>query len=65
MQKKVLGYRILKAIWKAIVEGNLSKLKVLYQKLMQTGLEVKTAPLNKYGWTALHAACYFGRLDIV
>ena len=24
-----------------------------------------TAPLNKYGWTALHAACYFGHIDIV
>lgn len=22
-------------------------------------------PLNKYGWTSLHAACYFGHLDIV
>ena len=21
--------------------------------------------INKFGWTALHAACYFGRLDIV
>ena len=23
------------------------------------------SPLNKYGWTALHTACYFGHLDIV
>ncbi len=22
-------------------------------------------PLNKYGWTALHAACYYGGLEIV
>lgn len=22
-------------------------------------------PLNKYGWTALHAACYFGHIKIV
>lgn len=22
-------------------------------------------PLNKYGWTALHAACYFGHLNLV
>eukprot|EP00347_Sterkiella_histriomuscorum_P022351 403330787 len=22
-------------------------------------------PLNKYGWTALHSACYFGHLEIV
>ena len=23
------------------------------------------SPLNKYGWTALHAACYFGHMDLV
>ena len=23
------------------------------------------AVLNKHGWTALHAACYFARLDVV
>ena len=23
------------------------------------------SPLNKYGWTALHAACYYGRVSAV
>jgi Ankyrin repeats (many copies) len=26
---------------------------------------IKSLPLNKYGWTALHAACYFGHLDLI
>ncbi len=29
------------------------------------GQELSNARLNKFGWTALHAACYFGRLEIV
>ena len=63
--KPVSATRILKAIWKSIIEGNLVKLKMLQQKLALTGKDIKTARLNKYGWTALHAACYFGRLPIV
>ena len=29
------------------------------------GLCLVEKSLNKYGWTPLHTACYFGQIDIV
>ena len=29
------------------------------------GLCLKEQSINKYGWTPLHTACYFGQVDIV
>ena len=29
------------------------------------GKKLVNVPLNKYGWTALHAACYYGHINIV
>jgi ankyrin repeat protein len=26
---------------------------------------LRSLPLNKFGWTALNAACYFGQLEII
>jgi len=45
--------------------GDLSRLKNIQDKFIARGHHLSTAKLNKFGWTPLHAACYFGRLDIV
>ncbi|CDW89562.1 ankyrin [Stylonychia lemnae] len=57
--------RIIKRIWRSIMEGNLNKLKSLQDQLLYHGQELSNARINKFGWTPLHAACYFGRLSIV
>ena len=57
--------RQLKRVWKSILVGDLSKLKSLQTKLSDAGQDLATSKINKFGWTPLHAACYFGRLEIV
>jgi ankyrin repeat protein len=45
-----------------------------FSKFMELSLKISerygeralsTFTLNKHGWTALHAACYFGRVEMV
>eukprot|EP00347_Sterkiella_histriomuscorum_P014689 403359924 len=57
--------RILKRVWKVILVGDLDRLKKLHYKLIGGGQELSNAKINKFGWTPLHAACYFGKLEIV
>jgi len=47
-------------LWKSIVKGDLEKVN----RIMESVPDVD-AHLNKYGWTPLHAACFFGKIDIV
>ncbi|TNV78894.1 hypothetical protein FGO68_gene8737 [Halteria grandinella] len=67
--------RILRALPSAIIEGDLEKVKKLADQLekhvikgeddQSSGNLLSSAPINKFGWTSLHAACYYGKLDIV
>ena len=63
-----------KRVWRSIIEGDLDKIKELLKQktylisvTKQNTEENTKFPLilNKFGWTALHAACYFGKEEIV
>ena len=57
--------KLLKGAWRAILMGDLERLRKIQDKLIVKGQQLSSLRLNKFGWTPLHAACYFGRLDIV
>ena len=44
------------------MKGDLQQVQLLSDTY---GIGVFEQPLNKYGWTALHAASYFGQIEIV
>lgn len=58
---------LLKRMWAGILAGDLTyvrKTSTVISEDYGSDVLCKT-PLNKHGWTALHAACYFAKLDIV
>jgi ankyrin repeat protein len=55
----------LKLLWLSIMSGDLLRMKEIGKTLIKAGGSLSSASLNKYDWTPLHAACYFGRLEIV
>jgi len=58
---------LLKRMWAGILAGDLIYVRKTSAVISEHyGSDVLcTTPLNKHGWTALHAACYFAKLDIV
>ena len=58
---------IQKSIWRAILLEDLEKFKFIAKELekLEGNLRISDIQINKYGWTSLHAACYFGSLDLV
>ena len=57
-EKKI---RILaKLTWTTIIEGDLGKLQQIGKHLDLLNSGFSKIKINKYGWTPLHAACYFG-----
>jgi len=58
---------LLKRMWAGILAGDLAFVRQTSTVISEDyGSDILcTTPLNKHGWTALHAACYFARLDIV
>lgn len=58
---------LLKRVWASIMAGDITHLRKLTSVICEEyGTDILCeAHLNKHGWTALHAASYFGRLEIV
>ena len=55
----------MKKAWAYIFAGDLSELKEIVKEVNEIRKDFAKLSLNKYGWTPLHAACYFGKTDIV
>ena len=52
-----------KFLWKAIQDGDMEMLQ--FYLTNNPDVYIKTFSLNRYGWNALHAACYFGHSHLV
>lgn len=59
--------QLLKRLWTTILMGDEDRFISTCTRITADYGERKLSesPLNKFGWTALHAACYYGRLSFV
>jgi len=58
---------LLKRLWTIVILGDFDLFVSTCQKItLEFGVSnISVGHLNKFGWTALHSACYYGRLQFV
>jgi hypothetical protein len=59
--------KLLKRLWATILLGDEEHFISTCARITNEfgDRKLSESPLNKFGWTALHAACYYGRLKFV